>query len=432
MQVPPGGGAPVERYPRDSTGIAQIQQVLPGGTHALVVEVPFTAITGRLVALDLDSGERTPIVDASITEARYASGYLVTVRGDGTMEAAPFDVRGLRITGPPVVLGRNVAVAGSIAQFAVARNGTVAWVPEQPRELVLVGRDGNARLLVPERRIWHNPRFSPDGRRISVDFVSVDGRDTWVLDRSQGTLSRVTFTRDGHDAEWAPDGRTLSFLSFASGTATVALTRPGTTAPPESLFAMPSLAWTGAWLPDGSGVIAVVTNTASQSGFDLVRLRRPDWKVEPIANSPYTEAWPSISPDGRWLAYASNRSGRHEVYVMSLAGEDTQVQVSLDGGSEPVWARSGREIFYRRQYSPTEAELVAATVETTPEFRIAARTRLFPVDLMEVSQPHANWDVSPDGQSFAFVRRSPATRIEVIQNLPELVRRLQPSGSAGR
>lgn len=118
---------------------------------------------------------------------------------------------------------------------------------------------------------------------------------------------------------------------------------------------------------------------------------------------------------------------------MSLDGGDDQVQVSLDGGGEPVWARSGREIYYRRQVSPTEAELVSAAVEAAPEFRVTSRTPLFPVGLMEVSQPHANWDAAPDGQSFVFVRRSPATRIEVIQNLPELVRRLQrASGPAAR
>jgi Tol biopolymer transport system component len=381
------------------------------------------------VALDLETGGRTPILETPVTEARYTQGLLVVVRGDGLMEAHPFDAGALRVAGQPVVIGQDVTVAGPIAQVAVSRNGTVAWVPAQPRELVLVDRAGTVRPLRPERRSWHNPRFSPDGRRISVDFVSEDGRDTWVLDRAQGTLTRATFTRDGHDAEWTPDGRGLAFLSFLTGSAKVSLARPGSTAPPESLFAAPAIAWTGAWLPDGSGVVTVVTNTGAQSGFDLAVLRRPEWRVEPFAASTYTEAWPSLSPDGRWVAYASNLSGRQEVYVTSLDGGGEHVQVSLDGGAEPVWSRTGGEIFYRRQASATEAELVAAAVTTTPEFRVTARTTLFPVALMEVSQPHANYDAAPDGQSFAFIRRSPAVRIEVIQNLPELVRRLQGRAS---
>ena len=430
VRVPPEGGAGEERFPRDSTGVANVQQFLPDGRHLLVVHVPFSAIVGSLVAVDVESGKRTTILDGGITEGRYTSGHLVVVRGGGTLDAIPFDPEALRITGPAVTIGRNVSLAGSIAQVAVSTNGTVVFTPAQPNELVLADRRGLVTLLRPERRVWHSPRFSPDGRRIALDFVGDDGRDSWVLDRDQGTLTRATFARDGHDAEWMPDGRTLSFLSFAGGAAKVSLARPGSTAPAESLFSLPStaLAWTGTWLPDGSGVVTVTTNVSGQSGFDLSVLRRPDWRPTPVATTSYSEAWPSISPDGRWVAYASNLSGRQEVYVTSLVGEGVHAQVSLNGGGEPVWSRSGREIFYRHPVGGLEVELVAAAVETAPTFRVTGRTSLFPVTLMETSQPHANWDASPDGQSFVFVRGSPATRIEVIQNLPELVRRLQRSG----
>ena len=433
-RVPPGGGSVEARFPRDSTGTPQVQAILPGGRHALVVTVPLSAISGPLQALDLQSGRRTTLIESAITEARYTSGLLVVVRADGTLEAMPFDPEALRITGPSAVIGTNVAIAGSIAQVAVSDNGTLAWVPSQPRELVLVDRGGTALPLRPERRIWHNPRFSPDGRRIAVDFPGDDGRDVYVLDRAQGTLTRATFVRDGHDAEWTPDGRALSFLTFASGPAKVALARPGSTAAPESLFAMPAsqLIWSGTWLPDGSGVVTVTASATGQSGFDLSILRRPDWRPEPLVLTPYGEAWPSISPDGRWMAFSANLSGRQEIYVTSLAGHAVNVQVSLDGGTEPVWSRTGREIFYRRPRNATEAELVAAAVEVEPDFRVTGRTTLFPVDLMEGSQPHSNWDAAPDGQSFVFVRRSATSRIEVIQNLPELVRRLQRSGSAAR
>ena len=431
QRVPPGGREAELRFPRDSTGTVQMQQVLPDGRHALVVVTISSAITGPLMAMDLETGARTTLIENAVTEARYTSGMLVIVRGDATLEAVPFDPVKLRVTGTPVTIGRNASLSGPIAQLAVSDNGTVVWVPSQPRELVLVDRQGNATPLVPERRTWHNPRFSPDGRRISVDFVGDDGRDTWVLDRVQGTLTRVTFTRDGHDAEWTPDGRALSFLTFATGPANVSLARPGSTAPAESLFALPAttLAWTGTWLPDGSGVVTVTTRANTASGFDLSILRRPDWRQEQVVATPYVEAWPSVSPDGRWVVYASNLSGRQEVYVSSLDGQGVSVQVSLDGGGEPVWSRTGAEIFYRRPVSATEAELVAASVETDPEFRVTARTPLFPVSLMEVSQPHSNWDAAPDGQSFVFVRRSATTRIEVIQNLPELVRRLQRSAA---
>jgi hypothetical protein len=115
-----------------------------------------------------------------------------------------------------------------------------------------------------------------------------------------------------------------------------------------------------------------------------------------------------------------------EVYVRPLGGAGERVQVSLDGASEPVWSRDGREIFYRRLGA--NPELVAAAVDTRPGFRVVGRTSLFPDRVYEIATPHANYDVSPDGRSFVMIRRSSADRMVVLQNLPELVRRIRQNG----
>jgi Tol biopolymer transport system component len=130
------------------------------------------------------------------------------------------------------------------------------------------------------------------------------------------------------------------------------------------------------------------------------------------------------SPDGRWISFVSDQSGQDEVYVRDLAGEQDQVLVSLDGGSEPVWSPDGRELFYRESRQ-SEPYLVAAAIDTAPALRVTARARLFPIGDIVGTAPHANYDISPDGKTFVMVRRSPAARIMVIQNLPALVRRLQ-------
>ena len=154
--------------------------------------------------------------------------------------------------------------------------------------------------------------------------------------------------------------------------------------------------------------------------------------IEPLVASPFAEWYVGASRDGRWISFVSDQSGRDEVYVRDLAGEQDQVLVSLEGGTEPVWSRDGRELFYRetRQGDPY---LVAAEIRTSPTLAVASRKRLFPVGDIVATNPHANYDVSPDGNTFVMVRRSPAARIVVIQNLPALVRRLQGErSSAGR
>jgi Tol biopolymer transport system component len=140
--------------------------------------------------------------------------------------------------------------------------------------------------------------------------------------------------------------------------------------------------------------------------------------------SRFDEQFVGVSPDGRWISFVSDQSGREEVYVRDLAGEGDQVQVSTEGGNEPVWGPDGRELFYRetRQEDP---HLVAAGIATSPALAVTGRKRLFPIGDIIGTNPHPNYDISPDGKTFVMVRSSPAARVMVIQNLPALVRRLR-------
>ena len=310
----------------------------------------------------------------------------------------------------------------------MAANGTVVYIPAQARALVLVDRSGSVRLLTDEQHNFHSPRFSPDGRRIAVDFPTQDGRDVWSLDRDQGILTRVTFDKDGHDPQWERDGKALDYTSFKSGHGGTYRAQPGVSGS-DSIFAASRIAWTGVWLPDGQTMITTATDLRPGSGGDVALLRpgKPD-PLQPIVASQFTEGWPAVSPDGRLLAFVSDQSGRPEVYVRPLTGMGSQVQVSLDGGSEPVWGPGGRELFYRRPMG-AQVDLVAATIQTTPEFRVLSRKTLFPASEYDPAQPHSNYDVSPNGKEFVMVRRNPSSHIVVIQNLPELMRRSQRQGS---
>jgi Tol biopolymer transport system component/tRNA A-37 threonylcarbamoyl transferase component Bud32 len=431
------GDSLVTRVPGDQH---RLQQILPDGRTALVVRARVGNVSGPVLLVDLESGAETPLFGTQVVEARMTQGFLVFLAPGGNLQAAPLDRGGTRVTGPAVTVASNVAITGTgVAQFAVAPNGNVAYIPVEPASLVFVDRTGSSRLVTAERRNFHHPMFSPDGRRLSLDFNSIEGRNVWILGLAEGTLSRATFDRDGHDATWTPDGRFITYIAprvRPEGLTLVLLRKPpGSAEPPDTLLASGSLSYTGVWLRDGSGLVTTGVNlrrdpsrpdslqAETQTDLGIVRNggRGP---IEPLVASPFAEQYVSPSPDGRWIVFVSNQSGRDEVYVRDLARQGDQVLVSLEGGSEPIWSPNGRELYYRETNS-TDPYLVAAGITTTPGLAVTGRKRLFPVGDIVATGPHANFDISPDGQTFVAVRRSPAARIMVIQNLPALVRRLQ-------
>jgi Tol biopolymer transport system component len=381
------------------------------------------------VAIDLQSGQVTPLIENPTVLVRYAAGYLIYVRNDATLQAAPFDPERSRLTGPAVTLAQDIGATGQAeAHVAVSGNGTLIYAPEEPRSLVLLDRNGAPRLATESLASFHAPSFSPDGKRLALDLVNEDGRDVWVLDLSQGTMERVTFDR-GHDATWTPDGRHLTYTTFKSGALGVYRVRPGSNAPAESLMASLSFNHTGLWLPDGSALLTVASELTPGSMQDIALVKNAGrGPIEPVVATKFRENYPSLSPDGRWMAFVSDQTGDTRVYARPLTGEGDQVQVSQGTATEPVWSRDGAEIFYR-SVSGDRAELIAARVEMTPAFRVVSRQALFSVGEYLNSTPHANYDVSPDGKSFVMVRRNASSRIVVIQNFPELARRL---GGAAR
>jgi tRNA A-37 threonylcarbamoyl transferase component Bud32 len=426
----------VRRVGRDQH---RLQQMLPDGRTALVVRNLLGNSTGPVRLVDLRTGEASELLTTPVVEARITRGFLVFVTGNGNLQAAPLDRTGRRLAGEPVIVATGVAITGTaVGQFTVAANGNVAYIPEEPSSLVFVDRAGGSRLVTAERRNFHHPMFSPDGHRLSTDFNSVEGRNVWVLALVEGTLTRATFDREGHDATWTPDGRFLTYIAplSQSGATTLVLLRkrPGSAEPAETLLVSPLLSYTGVWLRDGSGLVTTATGLRRSGRADTaVADSRADaaliggagkGPLTPLVASPFAEQYVGVSPDGRWISFVSDQSGRDEVYVRDLAGEQDQVLVSLEGGSEPVWGHDGKELFYR-ETAQDNPYLVAARIETGPTIRVASRSRLFPIADIVGTGPHANYDISPDGKTFVMVRRSPAARIVVIQNLPALVRRLR-------
>ena len=334
-------------------------------------------------------------------------GYLVYVRPDNVMAVAPFDLRSRRVTGAHVEIASDVLVSGiGFAQFAVAENGTVAYIPGSESDLVRVSRDGQVRVLMEERRRYHSPRISPDGRRIAFDHVSSDGRDVWIWSETED-LTRATFQRDGHDPVWTRDGKGLYYLAGNGGRLDIFRTQLGSTVQPRAESTGVDLSYTGTHLGDDAGFLTTVPGSAGR-GLDIVRLVPQGHRVDTVLATAADESYVVPSPDGRWFAYISDHSGRPEVYLRALSGSDVQLQVSVDGASEPIWSRDGQELFYRRA-TPMGTELVAAALQLDAEPRVLRRTRLFDVSGYDTAAPHANYDVSPDGRWFVSRARTVPT-----------------------
>jgi Tol biopolymer transport system component len=366
-----------------------------------------------------------------VVVARYTAGLLVYVLSNGTMEAVRFDARARRVAGTPFTIATDVSLlGGGMANLAVSTTGTVVYVPEAPRSLLLVDRSGNTRPAAVEDRGFHSPRFSPDGRYLLTDFSTAEGRDVWRVDLAGGAMTRITFDRDGHDATWEPDGRHVTYSSAKRGGSMLTLLRtsPGRAAEPDSLIADRAIGFTGWWLPDASGIVAVGNSLRPGSRSDIVVIRNQGrGPIEPLVATRFDESFPAVSPDGRWLAYTSDQSGTNELYVRPMGREGEEVRVSLSGASEPLWSRDGRELYYRA-LSGGKVTLVAAALSFSPTLRVDAQRNLFDVSAISSSTPHTNYDISPDGRTFAMVRQNPAMRIEVIQNLPALFAQLERGG----
>lgn len=399
---------------------ARFQQMLDDD-DALVVR-PRAGISGDVAVRNIESGEERVLVKANVVEARAAAGHIVHALADGTLWAVPFDDDELRVEGSATQIGRGVSITGNgVAQFAVARNGNVAYVPEAPRWLVLVDRRGRLRNAVAQRGNYRSPGFSPDGRMISVDLTGADGRDIHLVSRESGTISRATFVRDAHDATWTPDGR-ITYTSFSTGSLGIFMTTPENRTAGDSLFASPQLEYTGTWLRDGSGLVTTASGLTTGSGWDIAFVSNEGrGPVVPVVVDRSRAHSPAVSPDRQWLSYVSNRTGRDEVYLRRWRGND-DIRVSRQGGSEPVWSPDGRELFYRGT-NGLYPVLVAAAVDATSGVAPGPHRSLFPVGDIAASATHANYDVSPDGETFVMVRMAPAGSISVLQNLPGLVGR---------
>jgi Tol biopolymer transport system component/predicted Ser/Thr protein kinase len=391
--------------------------------------VLYTAIVGPaeapLKVFDLRTSRQRALGQNAANPHYSPTGHLVYAQG-GTLFAAPFDVTGLEVTGAglPVIEGVMQSAAGG-AQYSLSENGSLAYVPGSNlgvrTTLVWVDRQGKEQALpAPASSSYANPRISPDGRHAAVSNQS----QVWVYDFSRDTLSRLTFveTQVGNNA-WTPDGKRVV---FQSGTPLNLFSQPADgSGKAERLATSQYRQAPGSWSPDGK--LLAFIETSPTTGQDIWILRLSDRKAEPFLRTPANEGAPQFSPDGHWLAYASDESGRWEIYVQPYPGPGGKWQISAEGGREPVWNRNGRELFYRNG-----EKMMVVDIASQPNFMPGKPRILFQGRYRPTNASLPGYDVYPDGERFLMVKEgeqaASATQINIVQNWFEELKQKVPTG----
>ncbi len=425
-RVPAAGGKPeIVTIPdlKLGSGAHRWPWVLPGG-KAAVFTSDTRGATVQIGLVALDTGKWQALIDNGDHPQYSPSGHLLFMRGDVLM-AAPFDLAGLRVTGQTAPVLERVArnATTGTGQFSVSGDGSLVYragAAGAGRAPVWVNRQGVARPLGDLRRSFREPRLAPDGKRLAV-ATGLPDADIWVYEMTRGVFNRLTFEASEDESPiWSPDGRRIAFAGDRPKRQILWKPADGSGSE-EALATLEHHAHLSSWSRDGKRIAYAQLDPAT--GWDIWLLPlEGDRKPQPFLRTPFEEVAPAFSPDGRWLAYSSNESGRPEVHVRPVSGEGGKWQISTDGGLEPLWAPNGRELFYRNG-----DQVLAAPIEAGPAFQ-AGKPRLlfagaYTSGVTESRSRH--YDVAPDGREFVMVKEATdgAAQLQVVLNFAEELKR---------
>jgi serine/threonine protein kinase/Tol biopolymer transport system component len=406
--------------------------LLPGGKAVLFAAGTSGNWTNAQVAAQpIGTGERWNLIQGGMYPRYAPSGHLVYAQG-GNLVAVPFNPQRLEVTGTAVTVVESVSQSpAGAAQYDLSATGSLVYVPggvqSAQRELVWVKRNGAEQPLAAPARLYISPRLSPDGQRIAVG-IQDRGTQVWLYDVIRQTTTRLTFEGETNSAPvWTPDGKRIAFQSNREGPLNIFWQPADGSGGVERLTTDESLQAPSSWSPDGQ-LLAFIGGSPT-TGAHIWVLRLGERNTQPFLRTPFNEAAPRFSPDGRWLAYVSNESGRYEIYVQPYPGPGGKRQVSIGGGTEPVWNPNGRELFYR-----SGVKMMSVDIATQPGFAAGNPRMLFEGLYQETSATSANYDVSRDGQRFLMLKpvegtEAALTQINVVLNWSEELKRRVPLGT---
>jgi eukaryotic-like serine/threonine-protein kinase len=374
-RVSAAGGTPVIAVKPDASRketTTAWPEFLPDGRHFLYMAAGQKAEDNVYRIGSLDSNESKALAPAQTLVTYAPPGYLLFVR-DKTLVAQPFDAKAMKTKGEAIPLAEHIGTdAIGLARFSVSRDGTLAYrTGESGERIVWVDRSGREGETVGDPGEYHNPAFSPAGDRLAFDLADPRSgkRDIWVRDVKRGVSSRFTFgAGDAMGPLWSPDGRVIVFRQGQD------LFEKATDGQGEEklLFKSDEFKTACDWSRDGRSIAFM--SRAKETGWDIWTLPTfGERKPIPFLKTPFEERSPVFSPDGRFLAYTSNESGRQEVYVQSFPGPGGKWQISTSGGVEPRWRADGKELYY---IAPDQ-KLMAVEIQAGSEFAAGVPQPLF-------------------------------------------------------
>jgi Tol biopolymer transport system component len=406
VRVPASGGVPTPITRLENRRVHTTHRwpnFLPDGKHVLYVAAnhanPRSEQNGVYLA-SLDGGTPRRLFSSNDT-AQYGSGWLLTVR-DTTLVAYPFDPERVEVTGPPTKVAGDVNYDLGVwrGTFTVSANGVLAYqIAQEGGRGRLTWFDLSGRRLEPvaEKSEAYSPELSPDGKRASV-VIGDPNNDIWVYELDRGVQARLTTNIQAQIAPvWSPDGSQIAFIEGLRGgrdefvLSTVAADGAGK---PREVHVSKDRMEVTDWSRDGRYFLVDRGNIGA-SQIWVYPVAEPA-KAYALVQTSFQHRSGQFSPDGRWVAYTSQQTGRSEVYVTSFPSGEARAQVSGNGGRQPRWSPDGREIYF---VSGAD-EMVAASVDGSgPRFVVKDVRPLFRVNLY--TGPRIGmygYDVAPDGK----------------------------------
>jgi len=369
----------------------------------------------RIVAVSVKTKKVTRLDLLGLSPLGVVDGTLVYMTASNALNGVAFDSRALKTVGDPSPLGANAIVRpNGAADAAVSSTGTLVFLSSATTAQVgLVDLNGKFTPILDEPRPYFYPRYSPDGKRIALTIGTGARSDVWVHDIASKTNTRMTSEGTINErVEWAPDGTRVLYRSDRGKRSAIWWQVTDLSSPATPLLANDAEDYFEGVLSSDGKILAYQFDNSGSNQADLYyRAVSGDTTRKAVSLTASVENQPRISPDGKWISFLTDASGAPQVVVQPFPGPGGQVQVSPAGGSEAVWGKDGKHLYYRdgRQF-------VAVAYTTSPTFAVTSRTNLFVDEFVFAQSPHADYDVAPDGQHFLVVKSAEASKMVVAYN----------------